>query len=301
MTGPSGSGAGAITNVLRGAVDIHCHSGPSPFPRRFDHADAAADGERLEMRAILVKSHHHSTVMDLLAMGDRLTKRSTKVFGGIALNSQVGGINPYAVAMSLRMGGKAVWFPTLSSGRHIDCHPEGGGFPTATVEVPTARVEVLGDDGELVPEALEVLDLIAESGAMLSGGHLPPETIARLFDEGGRRGITRKVINHPNFVIGAEPEQCLDLVRGGAYVEHEVGMYDPEGYRKWDPRDLLTWIETIGPEHTVLASDLGQANRPLPVDAFIRVGSALLDLGLSESALRQITCVNPAYLLGLDD
>src|SRR5690606_38039331 len=111
----------------------------------------------------------------------------------------------------------------------------------------------------------------------------------------------RMVINHPNFVIGAKPEQCLELVRLGAYVEHEVGMYDPEGYRKWDPKDLLTWIETIGPEHTVLASDLGQANRPLPVDAFIRVGSALLDLGLSEKDLRQITCVNPAGLLGLDD
>lgn len=136
---------------------------------------------------------------------------------------------------------------------------------------------------------------------MLSGGHLPPETIAQLFEEGRNRGVNRMVINHPNFVIGAEPEQCLDLVRGGAYVEHEVGMYDPEGYRKWDPKTLLTWIETIGPEHTVLASDLGQANRPLPVDAFIRVGSALLDLGLGEEALRQITCVNPAYLLGLDD
>ncbi|MEO3829150.1 DUF6282 family protein [Actinomadura sp. B10D3] len=296
MPGPS-----AITTVLRGAIDLHCHSGPNPFPRRFDHADAAADGERLEMRAILVKSHHHNTVMDLLAMGDRLARSSTQVFGGIALNSQVGGINPFAVAMCLRMGGKAVWFPTFSSGRHIECHPEGGGFPTATVDVPSARVDVLDDAGGLIPEVHEVLDLIAETDTMLSGGHLPPETIAQLFEEGRKRGVTRMVINHPNFVIGAEPEQCLELVRGGAYVEHEVGMYDPEGYRKWDPKNLLTWIETIGPEHTVLASDLGQANRPLPVDAFIRVGSALLDLGLGEEALRQITCVNPAHLLGLDE
>ena len=295
------SGSSAITRILRGTIDLHCHSGPNPFPRRFDHAEAAFDGERLEMRAILVKSHHHNTVMDLLAMGDRLAKSSTQVFGGIALNSQVGGVNPFAVAMCLRMGGKAVWFPTFSSGRHIECHPEGGGFPTATVDVPSERVDVQDDAGELLPEVLEVLDLIAESDAMLSGGHLWPETIAQLFDEAKRRGVRRMVINHPDFVIGAEPELCLELVRGGAYVEHEVGMYDPEGYRKWDPKNLLTWIERIGPEHTVLASDLGQANRPLPVDAFIRVGSALLDLGLSESALRQITCVNPAYLLGLDD
>lgn len=291
----------AMKTILRGSVDLHCHSGPNPFPRRFDHAEAALDAERLEMRAILVKSHHHNTVMDLLAMADRLAESKTAVFGGITLNSQVGGINPYAVAMCLRMGGRAVWFPTFSSGRHIDCHPEGGGFPSATVDVPSARVEVRTAEGDLIPEALEVLDLISESGAMLSGGHLDPETIAQLFDEGKARGVTRMLINHPNFVIGAEPEQCLELVAKGAFVEHEVGMYDPEGNRKWDPKDLLTWIERIGPEHTVLASDLGQENRPMPVDAFMRVGSALLDLGLPESALRQITCDNPAYLLGLDD
>ena len=291
----------AISTVLRGSIDLHCHSGPNPFPRRFDHAEAALDAERLGMRAILVKSHHHNTVMDLLAMGDRLAKSSTKVFGGITLNSQVGGINPYAVAMCLRMGGKAVWCPTFSAGRHIECHPEGaGGFPTATVDVPSARVDVHAPNGDLLPEMLEVLDLISESGAILFGGHLHAETISQLFEEGKRRGVSRMVINHPNFVIGAEPEQCLELVRLGAYVEHEVGMYDPEGGRKWDPKDLLTWIERIGPEHTVLGSDLGQQNRPMPVDAYMRVGSALLDLGLSESALRQITCDNPAYLLGLD-
>lgn len=290
-----------MTTILRGAVDLHCHSGPNPFPRRFNHAEAAKDAERLQMRGILVKSHHHNTVMDLLAMADQLAHSTTPVFGGIALNSQVGGINPYAVAMCLRMGGRAVWFPTFSSGRHIDCHPEGGGFPSATVDVPSARVDVLDSTGELIPAVFEVLDLIAESGAMLSGGHLEADTIAQLFAAASARGVKRMVINHPNFVIGAEPEQCLDLVRGGAFVEHEVGMYDPEGYRKWDPKDLLTWIERIGPEHTVLASDLGQAERPMPVDAFIRVGSALLDLGLSEAALRQITGGNPAYLLGLDD
>jgi hypothetical protein len=50
-----------------------------------------------------------------------------------------------------------------------------------------------------------------------------------------------------------------------------------------------------------MASDLGQKDRPLPVDSYIRVATALLDLGLDESSLRQIFCDNPAFLLGLDD
>ncbi|MGO1174464.1 MAG: DUF6282 family protein, partial [Actinomycetaceae bacterium] len=97
-----------IADVLDGAVDLHCHSGPNPFAREFDHVEAARDAERLHMRGILVKSHHHNTVMDLLAMKRELAEVSTPVFGGIALNAQVGGINPYAVAMCLRMGGRAV-------------------------------------------------------------------------------------------------------------------------------------------------------------------------------------------------
>ena len=57
----------------------------------------------------------------------------------------------------------------------------------------------------------------------------------------------------------------------------------------------------LGPENTILASDLGQEGFPTPVDAFMRVGEGLLDLGLSEKDLRQITQGNQAFLLGLDD
>jgi hypothetical protein len=291
----------ALFRVLRGAVDMHCHSGPSPFPRELTHVEAAEDGDRLEMRAILVKSHHHSTVMDLLAMRDGLAKAGTRAYGGIALNSQVGGINPYAVAMALRMGGKAVWFPTFDSGRHIACHPEGDGFPTAAVPIPSRRVDFTDEAGELIPAVHEVLDHVVENDALLSGGHNTPELITQLFTAAKARGVRRMVINHPNFVIGAEPEQCLELVGLGAYVEHEWGMYDPEGYRKWDPRQLMDWIERIGPEHTVLASDLGQAGRPRPVDALLRVAAALLDLGLPERDLQRMVRDNPSFLLGLDD
>lgn len=291
----------ALPRVLRGTVDLHCHSGPSPFPRELDHVEAAVDGERIEMRAILVKSHHHSTVMDLLAMAGRLEKTPTSAFGGVALNSQVGGINPYAAAMALRMGGRAVWFPTFSSGRHIDCHPEGDGFPTTAVPVPSTRVDITDDGGELVPEVSEVLDYIVEADALLSGGHMEPALITQLFTTAKERGVRRMIINHPNFVIGADPDQCRHLVSLGAFVEHEWGMYDPEGYRKWDPRQLLDWIEKIGPEHTVLASDLGQQGRPRPVDALLRVAAALLDLGLPERDLRRMVCDNPAFLLGLEE
>lgn len=290
----------AIEKVLEGTIDMHCHSGPSPFPREFDHAEAARDAwQRLRMRAMVVKSHHHNTVMDLLAMQARLDRVPTQVFGGVALNNQVGGLNKYAVQMSLRMGGKVVWFPTNSSGRHIECHAEHIGFPTATVELDVEQT-VVSIDGELVSEVGPILDEIRANGAVLNGGHMYPADIRAVFTLAREKGIDRMVVSHPDFVIGAHPEECREFIELGAFIEHELHMYDPEGAMKWDPKQLYEWISALGPEHTLLSSDFGQRGLSRPVDAYMRIGEILLDLGLSERELRMITQDNAAFLLNLD-
>jgi hypothetical protein len=279
---------------------MHVHSGPSPFPRRFDHVEAAEDGARIGMRAMVAKSHHHNTQMDLLAMKGRLAGVAATAYGGIALNSTVGGLNVHAVRMCLRMGGKVVWFPTISSGRHLECHPEDGAFPTTTVPLTLERIDIVDDAGKLKPAVTEILDEVRDQQAVVNGGHMYPEYIRTLFEAAKDRGITRMVVSHPDFVIGAEPELCRELIGLGAFVEHEIGMYDPEGLQAWDVRQLLAWIEELGPEHTVLASDFGQAANPKPVDAWLRVGAALLDMGLPEKDLRRMVRDNPTFLLNLD-
>lgn len=288
-----------MVEIIDGAVDLHCHSGPNPFAREFDHVEAARDAQRLNMRGILVKSHHHNTVMDLLAMRRELEEVATPVFGGIALNAQVGGINPYAVAMSLRMGGRAVWFPTFSSRQHVE--NEHHGFPESDIEIPNRIVDVVDDGGRLIPEVYEVLDLIAESDALLSVGHLAPAQSIAVATAARARGVRRIVMSHPDFVVDADPNLCEKMADLGGYIEHEIGMYDPQGYRKWNPDALVSWIRRIGPHRTVLSSDLGQRGRPMPVDAFLRVGEELLARGVTEAELRQLMCSNGAFLLALDD
>ena len=291
----------AIERVLHGLVDLHCHSGPNPLPRRFDHVEAARDGARLGMRALLAKSHHHNTVMDLLAMRDALSGLSTQVYGGIALNQWVGGINPHAVELCLRMGGRCVWFPTVSSSAHVAHHNAGGGFPNPTVPLTTAQTDIADGEGTLLPEVYRVLDLVVEAGALLSAGHLPASDVLALFTAATERGVRRMVVSHPNFLIGSDAATCREFTALGAFVEHETAMYDPEvAQARGGPDLLMRWIEDVGPEHTVLASDLGQQGRPMPVDSYVRVGGALLDLGLPEKDLQLIVRDNPAFLLGLD-
>ena len=288
-----------VREALRGAVDLHCHSGPNPLAREFDHVEAGRDAARLEMRGVLVKSHHHNTVMDLLAMKDQVASQPTPLFGGIALNAWVGGINPHAVAMSLRMGGRAVWFPTLSSRQHLDHGPKA--HPHETVELPNRVVEIRDAGGQLTDDVLQVLDLIAESDALLSSGHLGLEDAWDLFTEATKRGVRRMVLSHPWHVIGANPDQCLELCALGVFIEHEVGAFDPESVLKWDPDLLDDWIRALGPDNTVLASDLGQKDRPMPVDSLVRVSQLMVDRGLDAAGLTRMAVDNPAFLLGLDD
>lgn len=295
---------GAIDRLLHGAIDLHCHSGPSPMPRRLDHVEAATQAAAAGMRAIVVKSHHHNTVMDVLAMHPSLANVDTLVFGGIALNDQVGGLNPHAVDISLRMGGRFVWFPTISSRQHIEHHRSNPDlkFPSTSVELmPSQEVDIFGGDGDLRPEVHTIINLVREAGGVIAGGHMGPDRILALMEAAHAAGHDRLLINHPNFVIEADRQHVVKYAELGATIEHSLCMYDDESkYHFWDIDVLVDWIDLVGPERTSLGSDLGQVGNPLPVDSFRKICSQLLDSGLREKAVCQMVRDNPARLLGLD-
>jgi hypothetical protein len=293
----------SVDRVLEGAIDLHCHSGPSPFPRRIDHAEAARQAAEAGMRAIVVKSHHHSTVMDVLAMKPWAQIDNVELFGGIALNGTVGGLNAEAVELALRMGGKVVWFPTISSPQHIEHHRAQPGmkFPASSVALrPERPLDILDESGGLRPEVFEILEIVKETGAILAGGHMAPDRIIALFEAAHDVGITRLLVNHPNFVIEADEEQVVKLADLGAFIEHSLCMYDEDStFHQWDLGVLMGWIELVGPERTTLGSDLGQVNNPLPVESFRKICGRLLEAGVGEDAVRHMIVENPATLLGL--
>jgi len=292
----------ALLKVLTGAVDLHTHSGPSPFPRRINHVEASYDAARIGMRAILIKSHHHNTVMDLLAMRDLLADAPTPAYGGVALNSEVGGINPSAVAVAIKMGGRAVWGPTVSAAQHIAAHSHDDGFPTAGSDLEEKVESVFDDTGKVSAETVRVTQLIAKADIMLSGGHLDVESQKALFATAKENGVRRILLHHPDFIVGASENDVEELLSYGAFVEHEMSMYHPGVPAPgWPITRLIDWIERVGPERTVIDSDLGQEGNPLPVDGYLYVTQQLLDHGISEKDLRQMMCHNTAFLLGLED
>jgi hypothetical protein len=294
----------SLLKVLDGTVDLHCHSGPSPFPRRFDHVEASYDGARINMRAILCKSHHHNTVMDLLAMRTQLANAPTPMYGGVALNSEVGGVNPSAVAVAINMGGRCVWGPTVSAGQHIRAHAHAHdeGFPSASGNLYEKEESIFDSSGDVSEQTHLVTRLVAEAGILLTGGHLDAESMKAFFKTARDNGVKRLLLHHPDFIVNANEADVDEMLGYGAFVEHEMSMYHPAVPAPGFPiQQLVDWIEKVGPERTVIDSDLGQRDNPLPVDGYIYVIQQLLDHGVAEKDIRQMICRNTAFLLGLEE
>jgi hypothetical protein len=294
-----------VDRLLDGAVDLHVHPYPSPFPRRMDATEAAQRAAGAGMRAIVVKSHHHDTSTDVAALkAHGIDASGIDVFGGIALNTQVGGLNPHAVNMSLAMGGKVVWFPTIASPKHIEHHREHPAlkFPTLAVDlIPEVPIDVFGDDGALRPEVHEILKMIAEADAVLASGHMPAQSIIAVFAAAKEHGVRRMIVNHPNFVIEATKDEVKQLAGLGALIEHSLCMYDEDSsFYNWAIDTLVDWINWVGAERSSLGSDLGQAGNPFPADSFRKICSRLLESGMPEREVRMLVADNPAKLLGVD-
>ena len=294
-----------VMDVLDGAIDLHVHPAPSPFSRRVGIRGVAEQAAELGFRAILVKSHHHSMVTDIASTVDALGGLPIPVYSGIAMNNYVGGINPYAVDLTLRMGGRMVWFPTVSSGQHIHVHEREHDlkFPSSSIKLrPTVPVPVLDAEGSPLPEVWDVLELIRDADVMMSTGHMSVVEIDAVVAAAAKVGVKRIVINHPNFVIEADPTAAQRWVAQGAVIEHGLCQYDDRStFFQWPISVMLEFIKAVGVEHTILGSDLGQAEpNPLPVDGYRRIIPMLLDAGMSTSEVHQMVAVNTARTIGLD-
>lgn len=288
-------------DLIKDTVDLHYHSGPSPFPRRLDPVESAKHYDEHGFKAVVYKSHHHNTVMDILSIkASALDKLRVRVFGGIALNGLVGGLNPRAVEMCLRMGGKVVWFPTISSPAHLEYHSHGGSFPQATMQLmEEAPNPVFGEDGKLKPAVYDIIQLIKEEDAILAAGHMSPPEIFAVFRAAREAGVEKLLVLHPEFVVNLSEAQGRELADNmGAFIEHEVSMYYRER-PEYPIGRLVNWIKVVGPEHTTLGSDTGQATSPLPSEVFGKVAQQLVDNGIAERDLRRMLSDNPGSLLNL--
>lgn len=295
-----------VSRLLVGAVDLHCHSGPSCMARDLHHIEAMEEASEAGMRAVLIKDHYFSAAPVTALLNQTHGHLNVEMFSGVPLNNAVGGFNKHAVDHGIALGAKLVWMPTFSARNHIES-PSGtrAGFPqTITKMIPFDPLTPIDANGSVKDEVKEVLDLIAEHDVILAGGHLHVSEIKLVFAEAVKRGVTRLLVNHPNFIVGATLDDVGELVEMGAYIEHSLCMFIPLNIRPQGgavpPEELDALIRMAGVDRTILASDMGQKGIDHPVQGFRNIIKLCLELGYSEADIRKMISGNAMTLLGLE-
>lgn len=277
-----------VAELLQGAVDLHCHSGPAAMPRILGHTQAFHEAEEAGFDVLVYKDHYYTGMNHVAVLNDIFPDKRITLYSGIALNNAVGGINPHAVDHCIATGGQIVWMPTFSARNHIEAYAAKSFPKTARPMLPPIPLSALDANGRLSDDTLKVLDLIAAGNIILAGGHLPAPELALLFEEARRRGVRKLMVNHPTYLIGCSDEDIRSLVALDVYMEHSICMFIPGRVKQHDTADLVHLIEVAGPEHTILGSDLGLTQAPKPVDGFRTIVSDLIDAGVSDAVIRQV-------------
>jgi Family of unknown function (DUF6282) len=294
-TSPYGGPLIGITD----AVDLHCHPYPDLFPRLADDIDIAMAARDAGMKALVLKCHHESTVSRAYLV-QRMVP-GIRVFGGVVLNSYVGGINPAAVEAALRLGGKEVWMPTVDAGYHAQVHGGTGGYDAQQGGRSQAEgIWVTGADGRLTPVVKEVLDLVAEHQAILGTCHLSPAEIVALVKEARDVGVEKIVVTHPFFrVPNLDLDTVEEVARLGAMPEFGYCTISP-AWRYAAPEKIVAAVERVGASRCLLVSDTGQRHNPMPSEALRVFAQTIFEKGVSEQDVLTMIGRNPGDLLDLD-
>jgi len=289
-----------VDRLMKGSLDLHVHSGPSVMARKLDHLGAVKEASEAGQRAILIKDHYYSGAPLVNLLKPLITDYKVKLFSGVPLNNTSGGLNPFAVDTFLKSGAKLVWMPTSSAANHIRSTHRKTRLATARPMKKAEALSVVDTKGRIVDEVKEILDLIAEFDAILSSGHLHISEIWPLFEEAELRGVKRRLVNHPSYVVGASLADIAELTSGGAYVEHSASFYIESKFLCYTHEELSEHIRAGGFERTILGSDLGQDGNPTPVDGMRTFIDLILSLGFEDNEVEKMVSRNSARLIGLD-
>jgi len=275
--------------VLTGAIDLHAHHGPDAYDRQWDAFEVVRLAKERGMRAVVLKNHWTETA-GLAWLVRKYGTQGIDVFGSVSLDAPVGGVNPMAVRYMADVEGnlgRIVWMPTHDSEHEVNYYKE------------TRPKVIVSRGGKLIPEVLEVLDLIKERNLTLATGHVTPAEVLMILREARNRGITRIIVTHP--MLGPQftymsLEEMREAVELGGAIEITAGALYRDGEAK---NKAIAVIKALGTENVFVGSDSGLVGTPNHPDALAMAIKSLRAAGFSERDLNRMFKETPARLIGL--
>lgn len=277
--------------LVRGAIDMHCHHGPDPHRRRsVDAEEAVREADAIGMRALVLKSHAYPT--GPIAMLMQKQAAALRVFGGICCDHEVGGLNPAAVEVALRTGAKVVWMPTFSS------------IPDRRkLQLPGPGIALLDERAKPVSALHEILRLAKEHEAVVATGHVDLPELFALADA-CRALDVRLVMTHAlETQVGADHTlaHVVEMADRGAIIEFTYLSCMPGGFAATHAPDAFARaMATVGPARAIMSTDFGQDRSPHPAIGMRMFIDEMLSAGLREADVDAMARRNPARLLGLE-
>ncbi|MEU4215407.1 DUF6282 family protein [Actinoplanes sp. NPDC026623] len=286
-------------DLVAGAYDTHVHVAPDVMERRVDDVTLARRFAELGLAGFVLKSHYVPTAERAEVV--RGAVPGVDVLGALTLNGAVGGLNPVAVEIAGRQGARVVWLPTVDSANERAGRaqpPPGAAVPMwarlqdelAEQGIMAPAIEVVAPDGKIVPELRAVLAVIAKYDMVLATGHLSGPEIVATVDASAAAGVRRVIVTHPEFTsqqldVGTQRE----LAARGALLER---CFTTAHTGKVSWQLLFEHIRAVGPEHSILSSDLGQPFNPPVEDGLALLADRLLAAGFTEDEVHTMAVTN---------
>jgi len=286
-----------VLEVLEGAYDMHCHAYPDPLiDTGWDQIQVTKAATDMGMGGVVFKAHTFPTAATVPFVNQAVEsyaasqgKNPARAYGGIVLNTYVGGLHPDSVEMCGRLDGKVVWLPSHDSAHHHRVMGEPGG------------IELLGPDDRPVRALYEIFEIAASYRMILDPCHAGTKERFVVVREARKLGVEKFMITHPNWnVTKMTLEQEVAISKLGAFI----GLFcygDIPNFNNpnCDPMYVLECIRTLGPDRCFIASDLGTVVNVPPGEGmklFVRI---LLASGVKKADIRRMCVDNPRYLLGI--
>ncbi len=283
-----------IERLLTGAIDTHFHSGPDVSTVNRSGIEYGIRATEVGMQAVCYKNSTTPTARCAALEQEVVNqwakehnKKPCKILGGIVLCYQVGGLNVDAVINAAQFGGKFVWTPVRDSSHHR--------MLAGTSETLGHGIDVLDENGEVVPELKEIFKAIAEYDMVLACAHQSTRERFIMVDTARELGVKRILLLHilqPTTKL--DIEQMEMFVARGCYLEHCFFDLTPISW-PWD--ETLRAFKEVGADHFVIASDLGNWREPDPIDFYKITIGLLLENGVPDADIEKMVRLNAEKLI----
>jgi hypothetical protein len=293
-----------IDGLLEGAIDTHIHSAPDVLPRKFNDLELAQRFKARRMAGFVLKSHYICTA-DRATLVNAIVPE-IQAFGAIALNNSVGGLNPLALDIAGRLGTKVVFLPSVDNANELENVSGQRDESKLPYWMSIAReMRAMGiagswlsvtEDGAVTPATRQCLEIVAKHDMVLATSHIRPSEVTPIVQAAKEAGVKRIVITHPEFpttLLSIAHQQ--ELAKLGVFFER---CFTTPNTGKVEWETVFANIRQVGPETTILATDLGQSNAPYPDEGLGMFAAKLLDNGFTEAEVQIMVRDNASQLLG---